>query len=227
MSEAKGVSVPADPHVVLCPAELKETEHLVPYREAVGSLMFLAIVTRPDIAYAVNAVSKYLNDHDESHWRAVKRIISYLVKTANMGIEYREKGSKVELTGYSDADFAGDVETRRLTTGYAFYIANGVVTWSSQRQRLVSVSTTESEYIAAATATKEAVWLRTLLKNMGHQCREPTKLYVDNQSTIRLVRNPEFHKRTKHIDVKFHFIREKSESGEIDIVFVLLGENLF
>lgn len=137
-----------------------------------------------------------------------------------MGIEYRAEGSMTELKGYSDADFASDVETRRSTTGYAFRMANGIVTWASQRQKLVSLSTTESEYIAAATASREAVWLRTLLTGMGHRCDEPTILYIDNQSTIRLVRNPEFHKRTKHIDVKYHYIREKVENPEISVAFV-------
>ncbi|XP_071575148.1 uncharacterized protein [Temnothorax nylanderi] len=221
MSKAKEVSVPADPHTILYPVESGESErHNVPYREAVGSLMFLAVVTRPDLAYAVNATSKFLNNHNESHWQAVKRIIAYLIGTIDVGIEYRASESGIELTGYSDADFASDVETRRSTTGYAFCVANGIVTWSSQRQRLVSMSTTESEYIAAATAAKEAVWLRTLLSGIGYNCDKPTKLYVDNQSAIRLVRNPEFHKRTKHIDIKYHYIREKVENREIDVVFV-------
>lgn len=157
MSNAKGVSMPADPHTVLYPAEENETENRsVPYRGAVGSLMFLAVVTRPDIAYSVNAVSKFLNNH-ESHWVAVKRIISYLVETCEMGIENRASDSGIELVGYSDADFASDVATRRSTTGYASCMTSGIVTWSYQRQKLVSMSTTESEYIAAATATREAI----------------------------------------------------------------------
>lgn len=220
MNDAKRVSVPADPHVVLYPVESIERDHNVPYREVVGSLMFLAIVTRPDIAYSVNLVSKFLNKHDKSHWRAVKRIISYLIGTVSMGIEYRTEGSKTKLEGYSDADFASDVETRRSTTGYAFCMAGGIVTWASQRQKLVSLSTTESEYVAAATASKEAVWLRILLTDIGYHCDESTVLYIDNQSAIRLVLNPEFHKRTKHIDVKYHYIREKVENREIRVAFV-------
>lgn len=182
--------------------------------------MFLAVVTRPDLAYSVNAVSKFLNNHNKSHWQAVKRIIAYLINTVDMGIEYRAVEPRIELSGYSDADFASDIETRRSRTGYAFCIANGIVTWSSQRQKLVSMSTTESEYIAAATAAKEAVWLRTLLNGVGCKCDKPTTLYVDNQSAIRLIRNPEFHKRTKHIDIKYHYVREKVENHEIEVVFV-------
>lgn len=136
----------------------------------------------------------------------MKRIFAYLVTTANVGIEYSASEGRLELVGFSDADYAGDVETRRSTTGYVFMLANGAVTWSSQRQKLVSMSTTESEYIAASCAAREAVWLRSLLGGVGHQCMEPTELHVDNQSTIRLVKNPQYHKRTKHIDVRYHYI---------------------
>ena len=219
MSQAKGLSIPADPHTVLYPAESEDEKQNVPYREAVGSLIFRAVVTRPDLAYSVNEVSKFLNNHNESHWNAVKRIISYLIGTIGLGIEYRASESGTELTGYSDADFASDVATRRSTTGYSFCIAGGIVTWSSQRQKLVSLSTTESEYIAAATAAKEAAWLRALLNGIGQQRKKPTMLYVDNQSAIRLVRKPKFHKRTKHVDIKYHYIREKVENREIEVVF--------
>lgn len=209
MSEAKAVSVPAEPHTVLCPAETsEECASSVPYREAVGSLMFVAIVSRPDIAFAVNTASKFLNKHNLSHWQAVKRILAYLVGTVNMGIEYRSGGSEPELMGFSNADYASDLETRRSTTGYVFSFANGAVTWSSQRQRLVTLSTTESEYVAASVAAREAVWLRNLLDDVERRCDGATPLYVDNQSTIKLVKNPEFHKRTKHIDVRYHHIRE-------------------
>ncbi|XP_071647121.1 uncharacterized protein [Temnothorax longispinosus] len=115
------------------------------------------LVSRPDISYAVNLVSRYCNKHNHSHWLAVKRIFKYLIGTANHDILYECGGSQVDmnLCGYSDADFAGDVDTRKSTTGYTFCINNSLVTWSSQRQKLVSLSTTESEYVAAATACKE------------------------------------------------------------------------
>ncbi|XP_071573806.1 uncharacterized protein [Temnothorax nylanderi] len=221
MKDSKGVSVPADPNAVLYPVESdKELENSVPYREAVGSLMFLAIVSRSDIAYAVNSVSRYLNRHSRSHWQAVKRIFAYLVTTISVGKEYSAFDNKLELVGFSDADYAGDIETRRSTTGYVFILANGAVTWSSQRQKLVSMSTTESEYIAASCAAREFVWLRNLLNGIGHRCVKPTVLHDDNQSTFRLVKNPQFHKRTKHIDVRYYYIREKVENDEIVVEYV-------
>lgn len=221
MECASAVSVPADPHVILYPVNENEKGNTtVPYREAVGSLMFLAIVSRPDISYAVNNASKYLNNHNDTHWQAVKRIFKYLVGTTEIGIIYRGNGDGNELIGYSDADYASDMETRRSTTGYAFCLANGVVTWASQRQKLVSLSTTESEYIAAAAAAKEASWLRNLLQDIERGDEKPTRLLVDNQSAIKLVKNPEFHKRTKHIDIRHHFIRERVTDGDIEVIYV-------
>lgn len=205
MINAKSTSVPCDPNTKLHPVfEEEEGNKRVLYQEAIGSLMFLSIVSRPDISFAVNLVSKYLNRHNEEHWRAVKRIFSYVSGTIKYGIEYRSGGSELTLRGYSDADFVGDVETRRSTTGYVFELAGGPVTWASQRQDLITLSTTEAEYVAASITSREVVWLRRLLSEMECPCEGATTVYVDNQSSIRLVQNPEFHKRTKHIDVRFH-----------------------
>lgn len=221
MIDAKTVSVPADPHSHLQPVKDEDDCKVkVPFREAVGSLMFLAVVSRPDIAFAVNVVSRYLSSYDSSHWEAVKRIIRYLKGTVNVGIKYENGGSALKLSGYSDADFASDVGTCRSTTGYVFTLAGGPVTWSSQRQKFVTLSTTEAEYVAAASAAKEAIWLKKLLNDIGCQCSQATTLYIDNQSAIRLVKNPEFHKRTKHIDIRYHFIREKVESNELAVSFI-------
>lgn len=225
MNNAKTVSVPADPNVVLTPVTCDSDVRIdIPYREAVGSLLFAAIISRPDIAYAVSNVSKYLNRHDNSHWNAVKRIIRYLVGTVNYGILYESDINNLSLLGFSDADFASDIETRRSTAGYLFKLAKGPITWSSQREKLVTLSTTESEYVAAAIATKEAVWIRKLLGDLNFVQSDATILFVDNMSAIRLSKNPEFHKRTKHIDVKYHFIREKVSDGEINVKYVHTGE---
>lgn len=221
MGNAKSVGVPLDPHGVLYPVnESEEIERKVPYREAVGSLMFLAVVSRPDLAYAVNSVSKFLNNHGESHWRAVKRIFAYLKGTSGYGIKYQRSETASDLVGFSDADYAGDLETRRSTTGYIFQLAGGPITWASQRQKLVTLSTTESEYVAASAASREAIWLRKLLSDIGYLSRETTTIFVDNQSAIKLVKNPEFHKRTKHIDIRYHYIREKVEAKDIMIKYV-------
>lgn len=222
MSDAKGNSVPADPHTVLQSPDEPSREYAekIPYREAVGSLLFLAMVSRPDIEYAVNVVSRYSSNYDNSHWQAVKRIFRYLKETCSWGILYSGGGSEAVLMGYLDSDFAGDVDTRRSTTGYVFELSNGPVTWCSKRQESVSLSTTEAEYIAASTATQEAVWLRNLLHDLGHTCRSATKMHVDNTSAIKLTKNSEFHKRTKHIDVRYHFIREQYSKSVIEVLHV-------
>lgn len=119
---------------------------------------------------------------------------------------------KLNLFGYSDADYGGDIDERRSTTGYVFVFGSSIISWSSERQKSVALSTTESEYVAAAQATKELVWIGLLLRNLLITYNKPN-LFVDNQSAIRLIKNPEFHKRTKHIDIKFHFVRQKFAEG--------------
>lgn len=210
MVDAKAVSIPADPHAVLSPVETEgKIDNLSPYREAVRSLMFLTVVSRPDLAFAVNTVAKFLNKHNLAHWKAVKRIFAYLIGKKNLGITYRSGGKNSELVSYCDSDYAGDIETRRSTTGYAFTYANGLVTWSSQRQKIVTLSTTKSEYVAAAAAAREIIWLRKLICDLRSGEDETTVLYIDNQSTIKLTKNLEFHKRSKRIEIRYHYIREK------------------
>lgn len=226
MGDANGLSVPADPHVQLLPIEKESQTEKIPYREAVGSLIFLSAISRPDISYAVNSVSRFLNCHNDAHWQAVKRIFRYLIKTEGCGIEYSSSGSHIQLVGFSDADYAGDLVSRRSTTGFVFLLAGGPVTWTSQRQKIVALSTTESEYVAAASAAKEAIWLRKLLDGLGIKSDEPITLKIDNQSAIRLSKNPEYQKRTKHIDVRYHFLREKVLNKEINTEYICAKEQL-
>lgn len=219
MNDAKPVFIPADPHAILDPAEENESDiPNIPYREAVGSLMFLAVVSRPDITFAVNVLSRFLNKHNQNRWNAAKRVFKYLIGTAELGIMYKSDENGFILEGYSDADFAGDIETRRSTTGYMFMLANGPVTWTSQRQKSVTLSTNEAEYVAAAAAAKEALWIRKLMNDIGRQCKKATIIHVDNQSAIQLVKNLVYHKRTKHI--RFHFLCEKVEENELEICYI-------
>lgn len=226
LDDATPNSVPSDPNTVLSSESDSSLVGQVPYREAVGSLLFAATVTRPDIMHSVSVASRYLNNHGQSHWNAVKRIIKYLIGTKDIGIYYKNDVNSGELIGYSDSDFAADLNTRRSTTGYIFKFCNGPVTWNSQRQHSVSLSTTEAEYVAASHAAKESVWLKQLLSDIGEYFDTPIKLCIDNQSAIRLIRNPEFHKRTKHIDIRYHFVREKYKNGQIDLKNVPSEEQL-
>jgi hypothetical protein len=223
MSTCTPLTIPADPCCRLSPEmspQNKEEEDemkAVPYREAVGSLMHIMVMTRPDIAYAVGQVAQYAQKPGKQHWRAVKRILAYLIKTKNFGLHFGN--TSTSLIGFCDADYAGDLQTRRSTSGFVFIHLGGPVSWASRRQPCVALSTTEAEFVAAADATKEAVWFQQLLSELGIDARSTT-IYCDNQSAIALVNNPTFHQRTKHIDVRLFYIRELQESKKVNIVYL-------
>ncbi|UYV64717.1 hypothetical protein LAZ67_3001746, partial [Cordylochernes scorpioides] len=228
MADCIPASVPMDPSVILtkqdCPTpEQKEKMPKFPFREAVGSLMFASCVSRPDITHAVSQVSKFLEYPGPAYCTTVKNIFRYLKGTPHMGILFTGQD---QLVGYSDSDFARDVDSRKNTTGYAFMMNGGTVSWASQRQPIIALSTTESEYIAACSAAKELIWIRRLLQGIGCDITKETELYIDNQAAIKLVKNPVFHKRTKHIDVRYHFIRSKHEEGELKVHHVCSSEQL-
>ena len=179
------------------------------YQQAVGCLTYLSTATRPDIAVAVNSLSKYMSSPSKDHWVGVKRVLRYLKGALNFGLRFSFNGKNPEMFGFSDADWAGDVDTRRSTSGYIFQIGNSAVSWSSKMQATVAKSTTEAEYIALSQATQEAVWLRCLLFDLGYSTDSPTSIYEDNQGAIELSKNQKFHNRTKNIDVALSlFLRE-------------------
>jgi hypothetical protein len=226
MFDCKPIGTPLDANAKLSknmsPTSVEEEEEMknVPYQSAIGSLMYAMLGTRPDIAYAVGAVSQYSSNPGRSHWTAVKRIFRYLKGTTNYALEYEASDSK--LVGYSDADWAGNIDDRRSTTGYIFLIAGGAVSWSSKKQPTVALSTTEAEYMALTQATKEGIWIRRLLMEISVKpelYRQSTVIRSDNQSCISLARNSIHHARTKHIDIQHHFVREKVENEEVELLF--------
>ena len=220
--------VPADPTKPLqanktgqSEGELTPCEY--PYKHAVGALLYLALSTRPDISYAVGQVAKYAQNPNSTHWDAICSIFAYLNGTKDLGIWL---GNGAEMTtGYSDADFAGDVNDRSSTSGSIFFIHGGPVAWSSRKQRCISQSTTEAEYVASSEASKTAVWLRTLINDLtGKEIQFP--ILCDNQGAVKLVFNPEYHPKTKHISVRYHFIRKAVEEKKIDVRFVRSEDQL-
>jgi hypothetical protein len=188
----------------------------VPYRETVGALNWAALATRPDIAFAVSTVARFAAKPGPAHWEAVKRIFRYLAGTRDLWLTYGE--SKRTLEGYADADGSMN-EDRRAVSGYAFLIDGGAVSWSSKRQEIVSLSTTESEYVAAMHGGKEALWLRSLISEVFGSIKEPTTLFSDNQAAISLTRDHQYHARTKHIDVRYHWIRWVVEQGVLKLIY--------
>lgn len=219
MQDANPNCVPADPNVKLQKADDAPKENY-PYREAVGSLIHAATVSRPDIMFAVSQVSRYLHSYDDSHWNAVKKILKYLKETKSYGLCYTSNCDSTDLIGYSDADFANDVVTRCSITGYVFLKNGAVVTWSSQLQSTVALSTTEAEFMAAYAATKEAMWLRQLLSDISKFNKKSVCVNIDNQSAINVIKNSEFHKRCKHIDIKDNFVKEKYYKNIISLNYV-------
>ena len=180
-------------------------------------MLYLSVCTRPDIAQAVGALARYSSAPRTPHWRAAKGVLRYLAGSTGLGITYG--AGKRELQGYADADYAGDVDTRRSTTGYVFTLQGGAISWSSRLQPTVAASTTEAEYMAASYATKEALWLRKLLADIGYVI--PTvQLAGDNQGALKLVKHPIASVRSKHIDVIHHFVRERVARGEVRFTYL-------
>ena len=219
MEDCKPIGTPLDTKVKLVKLSNEEYDAdarrmaSVPYKSAVGSLMYAMVATRADLAFAISTVSQHMARPGWSHWMAVKRIMRYLKGSLHLKLQLG--GQHIKLQGYCDADWAGDVNDRRSTTGYAFSLGDGVVSWSSKRQPTVALSTTEAEYMAASHCTREAIWLRQLLNDVRCKYDEGTLIMCDNQGAIALARNPVYHARTKHIEVQHHFVREKVARGTI------------
>jgi hypothetical protein len=194
------------------------------YSELIGSLLYLSVCTRPDIAQAVGALARYMAAPSATHWTAAKGVLRYIAGTMDYGINYVRQDNGA-LLGYCDADYAGDQDTRRSTTGYVFIMNGGVISWSSRLQPTVAVSTTEAEYMAAAHAVKEALWLRKLMADFGDVSRT-FKICCDNQSAITLLKHPISSMRSKHIDVIYHFARERVARKEVCFEYISTEENI-
>jgi hypothetical protein len=194
------------------------------FRKLVGSLMYLT-ATRPDIMYGVSLISRFMDTPKNSHWQAGKRLLRYIAGTMNHGILY-STSNNLQLVGYTDSDFAGSIDDRKSTSGYAFHLGTGVVAWASKKQPIVTISSAEAEYVAGTSAACQAVWMRRILKDLMHNQEEPTTIYCDNKSTIALSKNHVFHKKTKHIDTRYHFIRELVNNGELILQHCRSNEQL-
>jgi hypothetical protein len=198
----------------------------VPYRSLSGSLLYAALLTRADIAYPTQVICKFNENPGRRHWKAGQRILKYLKSTRNHGIVYRKSGSPLPLTD-SDSDWADNRETRKSQSGWIVRIANGAVDWSTKAQKSVALSSCEAEYVAASEAFREVLWMRQLLQELNVLSKSTAFIIrMDSTSAMALIRNPVVHQRTKHIDIKYHFIRNLVDSGVVDIMYVPTEDNV-
>jgi len=219
MNDSKPVASPVNCDVKLVPCDnTEDVYNQQRYQAVVGSLLYLSTKTRPDIAFAVSSVARFCANPSRDHWTAVKRILRYLNGSRQLGLLYRANALN-EMVGYSDADWAGDVGDRKSTSGYVFLLGGAAVSWKSTKQTTVALSTAEAEYVALSTASQEAIWLQQLLSDLSGKVVETMTIFEDNQSTICLARNQSVHGRTKHIDIKYHFIRDLVEAGRIELSY--------
>ena len=221
MEDCKPISTPMDPNVKFEKlADDEKSTNIQEYQAMIGSLTYASIATRPDLSSAVGVLSQFMNKPGLQHVKGVKRVLRYIKGTLNYGIRFdKSSDADFKLYGFSDADWAGDVNTRKSTSGYICRIGGATISWKSKRQSIVALSSTEAEYVALSSATQEIVWLRSLLAAMGLEQKEATKLHEDNQGSISLSKNPKSHSRTKHIDIKFHYLREAVEKKEVNIIY--------
>ncbi|XP_065879565.1 uncharacterized mitochondrial protein AtMg00810-like [Euphorbia lathyris] len=218
MENCNSVSTPVECGIKLTKDEGGDRVNPTLFRSLVGSLRYLTC-TRPDILYAVGLVSRYMEAPTVPHWNAAKRILRYVKGTTNLGLLY-SKSDDFKLVGYSDSDWAGDKDDRKSTTGFVFFLGDTAFTWSSKKQPIVTLSTCKAEYVAATSCVCHAIWLRKLLKEFQMSQNDPTEIFIDNKSALALAKNPVFHDRSKHIDTRYHFIRECIEQKEVKLKYV-------
>lgn len=222
LDDAKTVITPFAPGVTVTRAQCPSTEdeaadmRNVPYRELVGALLYVMVATCPDIGFSVGVLCKYMANPGRAHWEAAKRVLRYLKGTSDHALAL---GGELVLRAYTDADYAGDRDDRKSTGAYVFTIGSGAVSWSSKKQSVVALSTLEAEYMAMTQAAKEAIWMQSLLRELGAQL-DNVLIYGDNQGAIALSRPSVLHNRSKNIDIQYHFIRSALAEGTISIDYL-------
>jgi hypothetical protein len=235
MSECRGVSSPEANNIKLI--EYKTEEELLSvnehntYRAIVGSLIYASVSTRPDITHAVNMISRYMHAPTHMHMTAAKRILRYLSTAVHYCIKYEnnnnnnDSNNELVLTGYCDADWGGS-EDRKSTTGWCTFINNNIVAWNTKKQHTVALSTAEAEYMAITEVVQEVQWTKQLLNEMEYVVSTPINIYIDNMSAISIGENDVQHDRTKHIDIKYHYIRESVNNNEIKLMYIQTNKQL-
>lgn len=188
------------------------------YKSVVGCLRYLTC-TRPDILFSVGLVSRFMENPTITHLKAVKRILRYVKGTYDYGLFYSAVPELV-LTSYRDNDWAGDHDDRKSTTSFVYFVGSTTFSWQSEKQSIVALSSCEAEYVVAVASVCYGVWLRRLLEEMGLKQEQATEVFINNKSAIELVKNPVHHERSKHIDTRFHFLRDQVNAGSVELVYI-------
>ena len=205
-------------NVILNKDTITDTKDVLHFQEAIGSLLYAAIHTRPDILYAVNTLAQVSSNPTTQQFKYVKRIFQYLRYSNNLGINI-DKSKEFKLSGYADASFASDITNRRSITGYVFFIDSTPISWRSIKQKLTSKSTMESELYALEEAVSECIWLRFILNELGYK-QKTTTIFQDNQATIKFSNNQHRNSRNKHIDIKHCFVNQHINNGNIILEYI-------
>ena len=220
MDKCNPLHTPMELGLKLSKAENEREVDATMYRRNVGCLRYL-LHTRPDLSYVVGVLSRFMQSPRDSHGVAMKQVLRYLRGSMTYGLVYeRSSSSAPKLIGYSDSSYNVHPDDGRSTTGHIFYVNNSPVSWSSQKQEVVALSSCEAEFMAGTEAARQAIWLRDLLSEITGKQSEKVVIRIDNQSAIALTKNPVFHGKSKHIHRRFHFIRECVESGQIEVEYV-------
>jgi hypothetical protein len=197
----------------------------LPYRSLVGCLLYLAISTCPNISHAVQQLSQYLNSYSFDHWKAALRLVRYLKGTRNLKL-HLGGNRPITLHAFSDSDWANCLDTCWSVGGYVCSLSSGAISWAARKQKVVTASSCEAEYIAAFETAKECIWLRTLLDTIGYCQTSPTTISCDNTATKTLSEDPLLHSRVKHINIKYYFLRERVQSADLRLNYINTKHNV-
>ena len=230
LTNAKKVTTPMDPNVYYSidqsPSTANQLARMkgVPYSEAIGSVLWPVVVSRPDAAYAIGILAQFIQNPGLAHWEALKRLITYLGSTKDLWLTFGGR-AKTLVEGFCDTDWATN-KHRHSILGYSFHFGCGAISWSSKKQYIIALSSTEAEYIAQTHAAKEALWLQSFVDEVRGTGGAPITINCDNQGAIALAKDNKFHSRTKHIDLRYHFIREAVEDEKLVVSYIPTDENV-
>ncbi|XP_019173479.1 PREDICTED: uncharacterized protein LOC109169035 [Ipomoea nil] len=223
MVDYKPLTTPAAVTKLVTPSE-ELFENPTQYRRIVGALQYLTI-TRPDLAYAVNRLCQFMHSPTVDHWALVKRVLRYIKGTLDYGLRLTSSPS-TSIHAFSDSDWAGCLIDRKSTSGFAVYLGTNLISWLSKKQRTVARSSTEAEYKALADVSAEVTWVVSLLRELGMHSGQSATLWCDNLGATYLCANPVFHARTKHVEIDYHFVRDKVASGDFVVNYVSTTDQL-